>query len=216
MKKGVIFDMDGVLVDNRDAHFEAFIEFCHEYGIELDRDKLTYLFGMTNDEILPAILPAELIEEKGLKTLADEKEAVYRRIYAKKIAPVKGLIPFLNELKAAGFKLGVGSSGNTQNVNFVLDACGIKKYFSAIVNGDMITKGKPDPEVFLLNAEKLGLRPEECVVIEDSFAGIKAARNAGMSVIAMATTFAPEQHKDYDLLVKDFTELSVEKIKSLD
>lgn len=215
MKKGVIFDMDGVLVDNRDAHFDAFIEFCHTYGIELDRDKLTCLFGMTNDEILPAILPAELIEEKGLKTLADEKEAVYRRIYAKSIAPVNGLIPFLKELKAAGFKLAVGSSGNTQNVNFVLNACGIKEYFNVIVNGDMITKGKPDPEIFLLDAKKLGLKPEECVVIEDSFAGIKAARNAGMSVIAMATTFPPEQHEDYDLLVNDFTELSVEKINSL-
>ncbi len=196
MKKGVIFDMDGVLVDNRDAHFEAFIIFCHEYGLELDRQKLDSLFGMTNEEIIPAILPADLIAKKGLKALGDEKEAVYRRIYAETIEPTKGLIPFLQELKAAGIKTAVGSSGNTENVNYVLEKCNIAQYFDAIANGDMITKGKPDPEVFLLAAEKMGLKPSECVVIEDSFAGIKAARNANMSVIAMATTFPPEKNKD--------------------
>jgi len=215
MKKGVIFDMDGVLVDNRNAHFEAFIEFCRRYGVHVDHAALDRLFGMSNEEILPAILPAEIIKAKGIRALADEKEELYREIYAKTIAPVKGLVDFLKALKRAGIKIGLGSSGNTPNVDYVLEKCGITGYFDAIANGDMIRRGKPDPEVFLLAAKKMGLKPEECVVIEDSFAGIEAARRAGMDVVAMATTFPPEAHKDYDLLIRDFTEISVEQIERL-
>lgn len=207
--------MDGVLVDNRQAHIDSFIEFCKIYDVEVDQDKLIDMFGMTNAEIMPALLPAELVARKGIPALSEEKEAVYRKLYAKTIEPVNGLVDFLKALQAERFKLAVGSSGMAANVDFVLEKCGISEYFDVIVNGEMVTRGKPDPEIYLRAANLLGLNPEECVVVEDSFAGIEAGRAAGASIVAMATTFPEEQHEDYDLLVSDFTGLSVDKIRNL-
>lgn len=217
MVKGVIFDMDGVLIDNRDVHFEAFMIFCKRHGFECDMEKLLPLFGKGNDEIIPALVPAEYIEKEGIQPLADEKEQIYREIISDKIAPAPGLITLLDDLKDNGIKCAVGSSGPTANVNFVLEKCGITGYFDSIANGDMVEHAKPDPAVFILAAEKMGLRPSECVVIEDAFAGIEAAHRAGCKVIAMATTYPIEKlaEVETDMLIKGFGELSYDIISRL-
>ena len=206
--------MDGVLVDNRDAHVEAFRQILAEYGAEFSLEKFMPSFGMTNDQIFKLIAP-ELLVEKGVDELAEAKERRYREIFEKTIAPTPGLVDFLKDLKAHGIKTAVGSSGNTPNVNFVLERCKIASYFDAIANGVMITKGKPDPEVYLLAAKLLGLKPEECVVVEDAHVGILAARRAGMKVVALATTYPRESHHDYDILADDFRELSYKDIEKL-
>ncbi len=217
MRRGVIFDMDGVLVDNRDIHMEAFRILCKKYDIDLPREKLFSVFGMGNDEIFPILLPKKLIEEKGIRPLAEEKEAIYRKIFEETITPTPGLVPFLHALKKEGFRTAVGSSGMAANVRFVLEKCHIADCFDAIVNGDMVTHCKPDPEIFLTASRLLGVPPSQCVVIEDSFAGIQAARNAGMAVIAMATTFSKEKlaSTDNDLIVSDFTPLTPRIVQSL-
>ena len=147
--------------------------------------------------------------------LSLEKEQLYRSNFEKSIAPTRGLVDFLKSLKAHGIRISVGSSGNTRNVNFVLSRCQIAEYFDADANGDMISHGKPDPEVYLLAAKLLGLDPSECVVIEDAPVGIEAARRAGMAAVALATTFTRDQIPDYDILVDDFTQLSYEQIMQL-
>ena len=104
----------------------------------------------------------------------------------------------------------VGSSGPKDNVEFVLDKCGISDYFDVRISGDMVTRCKPDPEIFLTAASKLGLAPEECVVFEDAVAGVAAARAAGMKVVAIASTHTAEElaaNTSPDLIVKDFSEL---------
>ena len=218
MVKTVIFDMDGVLVDNRDIHIEAFVVFCKRYGIDISTTELLKHFGKGNDEILPVVLPQHIIDQKGLDVLADEKEEIYREIFEKTIKPTSGLIEFLKDLKKMGIKMGVGSSGQSANVNFVLERCGISTFFDVIANGDMVTKCKPDPEVFILAANLLGTKPEECVVIEDSFAGIEAAHSAGMKVIAMATTYSQEELKGqskFDMIVDDFRELTADIVSKI-
>ena len=214
MIKGVIFDMDGVLVDNRDAHIEAFEIICRKYGVPFDREKFMPTFGMTNDLILERLMP-EVIKTTDWKKIAVEKENIYREIFERTIAPAKGLVDFLKAPKKEGYKTAVGSSGNTPNVNFVLDRCGIAGYFDAIANGDMITRGKPDPEVYLLAAKKLELAPGECIVVEDAPVGIRAARSAGESVVAIASTFRREDLSDYDILIDDFTQITPEDIRNL-
>lgn len=211
MIQGVIFDMDGVLVDNRDAHIEAFRITCDKYGVAFDREKFMPSFGMTNDLILNIIMP-EVIRTVDWRQIADEKEVIYREIFERTIAPANGLIQFLQGLKAKGIKIAVGSSGNTPNVNFVLTRCGIGEYFDAIANGDMITHGKPDPEVYLLAAQKLNLKPEACLVVEDAPVGIQAARSAGMAVMAVASTFRREDLTDYEILIDNFTQVTPEDI----
>jgi len=217
MRKAVIFDMDGVLVDNYEAHINAFALLCERNGIPFARETLDKLFGKGNEEIMPVLLPPELIQRKGLAALSDEKEAFYRELYADTIEPMRGLMPFLHALRAAGVKTAVGSSGMKKNVDFVLERCGIADCFDAVVSGDMVSRCKPDPEIYLKNAELLGLEPAECVVIEDSPAGIESANRAGMAVVALTTTFPYEKiaTTKTDLIVPDFTPLTPAVIRRL-
>lgn len=214
MIRGVIFDMDGVLVFNRDAHIEAFEVICRKYGVPFSRKEFMPTFGMTNDQILAKLMP-EVIKKMDWHKIAAEKEEIYREIFERTIAPAPGLVDFLKALKNDGFKTAVGSSGNTPNVNFVLSRCGITPYFDAIANGDMITHGKPDPEVYLLAAKKLNLDPAECIVAEDAPVGIEAARRAGCAVMAIASTFERSALSDYDLLIDDFTQISTNDLRNL-
>lgn len=206
MKKAVIFDMDGVLVDNDKVHVESFTIFCARYGVKMSEEIFAQCAGMGNDDIIPALFGRAMSKDE-IASMSLEKEAVYREIYAETIKPLDGLVELLKELKAQGIKIAVGSSGITENVDYVLDMCGIRGYFDAISNGDMVSKAKPNPEVFLLAAKLMGVEPTDCVVFEDSFAGIKAARAAGMKVIAVATTHPRDKHSDYDQLIDNFTQI---------
>mgnify|MGYP001768641411 CR=1 FL=1 len=158
--------MDGVLVNNTQAHVKAFEIFCERYGVEDWQHKLQTAFGMGNDDIMRLILPEEIIREKGMKALGEEKEAIYREVYAPEIRPVRGLVELLEELRRRGIRCAVGSSGCRENVDFVLSNCGITDYFSCIVSGDRVTRCKPDPEIYLLAAEGLHLPSAECLVFE--------------------------------------------------
>ena len=109
MIKAAIFDMDGTLVDNTSAHIRAFELFCARYGVEEWRRKLDSAFGMGNDDIMRLIMPEEVIREKGLPALAEEKEAIYRELYAPEIVPVPGLVGLLEKLRDAGIRCAVGS-----------------------------------------------------------------------------------------------------------
>ena len=130
MKKAAIFDMDGTLVANSPIHIRAFEIFCARYGVTDWREKLANGFGMGNDDIMRLILPEEIIREKGMKALGEEKEAIYREVYAPEIRPVRGLVELLEELRRRGIRCAVGSSGCRENVDFVLGNCGIADYFS--------------------------------------------------------------------------------------
>ncbi len=211
MKKAALFDMDGTLVDNTLAHMRAFEIFCARYGVTGWKEKLSQAFGMGNDDIMRLIMPAELIRERGLASLAEEKEAIYREIYAPEIRPVKGLVPLLESLRAAGVRCAVGSSGCRANVDFVLEKCRIGEFFDARISGDRVTRCKPDPEIYLTAAAALGMAPADCVVFEDAKAGIESARRAGVGrVVALATTLPREvleREMDADVIGTTFADL---------
>ena len=217
MLKGLLFDMDGVLVNNLEVHRAAFAEFFRRYGVERSFDELSRVFGKGNDDIMGELMPKEVVERVGVRELGYEKEAIYREIYAPIIEPQPGLLAFLSEAEEAGLRSAVGSSGYRVNVDFVLDKCRIRSYFEAIVAGDEVTRCKPDPEIYLTAAAKLGLKPEECVVFEDAEAGIEAAKRAGIKVVALATTFSREflEGTEADAIVDDFREVSVKMLQQL-
>lgn len=212
MKKAAIFDMDGTLVANSPIHIRAFEIFCARYGVTDWREKLANGFGMGNDDIMRLILPEEVIASRGLQALADEKEAIYREIYAPEIRPVAGLRDLLLRLRALGIRCAVGSSGCRANVDFVLERCGIAEFFDARISGDAVTRCKPDPEIYLKAAEALDVTPGECIVFEDAKAGIEAARRAGAGrIVALATTLPRETllaEADADRIVDDFTQVT--------
>lgn len=191
--RAAIFDMDGTLVDNSSVHVRAFEIFCDRYGVRDWQQKLANAFGMGNDDIMRMIFPEEVIRERGLQALADEKEAIYREIYAPEIEPITGLRELLERLRAAGIRCAVGSSGCRQNVDFVLEKCGIADFFEVKIAGDMVNRCKPDPEIYLTAAHALGLSPAECVVFEDAKAGIEAADRAGVGrIVVISTTLSEE------------------------
>ena len=212
MKKAALFDMDGTLVDNSPVHVRAFEIFCARYGVTDWKEKLADSFGMGNDDIMRAVMPEEIIREKGLAALADEKEAIYREIYAPDLHPVEGLVELLERLRAAGVRCAVGSSGCKANVDFVLEKCAIGPYFDAKISGDTVTRCKPDPEIYLTAAAALGVAPADCVIFEDAKAGLEAARRAGAGRIVALTTTLPrtvlERETPADMIVNNFAELT--------
>lgn len=217
MLKGILFDMDGVLVNNLEVHRAAFAEFFRRYGVERSFDELSRVFGKGNDDIMGELMPRDVVERVGIRELGYEKETIYRELYAPIITPQPGLLEFLAESEREGLRCAVGSSGYRANVDFVLDKCHIERYFEAAVAGDEVTRCKPDPEIYLTAAAKLGLKAEECIVFEDAEAGIEAAKRAGMKVVALATTFSRKflATTDADLIINDFRDIDVATLRAL-
>ncbi len=211
MIKGIIFDMDGVLVVNDHAHSEAFVIWSQRHNITLPEGFLSSYYGKGNDEIFRGIVGPEVSDE-DISKFGAEKEEIYREVYSKSIAPTPGLIETLTELKRRGIKMAVGSSAIIENVDFVLDSLGIREYFSAISHSGLVERAKPAPDIFLLAAKLMELEPSECFVFEDAFAGVRAARSAGMKVGVLATSFSREQHNHYDIIADDFTGISIDEI----
>lgn len=209
--------MDGVLVNNLDVHRQAFAEFFRHYNVTPTLGDLSRLFGRGNDDIMGDLMPKDIVECVGIRELGNQKEAIYREIYAPTIKPQEGLVAFLAECERCGLRCAVGSSGYRANVDFVLEKCNIERYFAAIVAGDEVTRCKPDPEIYLTAAAKLGLEPKDCVVLEDAEAGIEAAKRAGIKVVALATTFKRDflERTDADLIIDDFRDLSVADLRRL-
>lgn len=215
MIRAALFDMDGTLVANTPYHLRAFAIFCERYGVTDWEAKLTKVFGMGNEDILGLIMP-DAVRKKGIEALADEKEAIYREIYAPDIRPVEGLVELLPALRAAGIRCAVGSSGCKANVDFVLEKCAIEPYFDARISGDSVSRCKPDPEIYLTAAAALGVTPAECVVFEDAKAGIEAARRAGAGrIVALATTLSRaelEREEGLFAIIDRFNDLDLETL----
>ena len=211
MKKAALFDMDGTLVDNTAAHIRAFEIFCDRYGVTDWKERLSRGYGMGNDDIMRLIMPEAIIRVKGTAALAEEKEAIYRELYAPEIRPVEGLRELLAALHDRGVRCAVGSSGCRKNVDFVLEKCDIGAWFEARISGDAVTRCKPDPEIYLTAAAAAGTDPADCVVFEDAKAGIESARRAGVGrIVALATTLPREvleRETDADRVIDTFADL---------
>ncbi len=211
MKYAAIFDMDGVIVDNMSYHAKAWEVFFNRYHPPMEFEKFMQHFGRTNRDLFGVLFDRELTEDE-VERYGDEKEALYREVYASHVEPVPGLIDFLKTLKANGFLTAVATSAPRVNLDFVFDHLPIQPLFDAAVDSSDVTIGKPDPEIFLKAAAKLNCAAAQCIVFEDSFAGIQSGKNAGMKVVGVATSHAPEKLQDTDLVICDFLEISVAEI----
>lgn len=209
MKKAILFDMDGVLVDNRDYHLEAFRRLFACHGLSATHEQMLSSFGKVNQQIFDDTFGRGRFTPEQIAALGAEKEEIYRELFERNIAPAPGLVPLLEGLRARGIRMAVGSSGPRRNVDYVLERCRIAGFFDAIADGDMIRRGKPDPEVFLLAASLLGIAPADCIVFEDAVVGVQAGKSAGMTVVAMSTTLPPAmlEGAGYDRLIASFTEI---------
>ncbi|MGI9274996.1 MAG: HAD family hydrolase [Endozoicomonas sp.] len=186
--KAVLFDMDGVIVDNNDYHRQAWKLFLKRHGFEIsDEEYNRRISGRVNSELM-RMLFGEHLGDIEVTTLGEEKEQIFRELYEHHLRPLNGLHDFLKLLKRAGFRLAVGTSAPVSNMDFIVDGLGIRDCFDTLVHQGMIERGKPDPQIYQICMERLGVQPEESLVIEDSLAGIKAGLAAGADVIGVTTT----------------------------
>lgn len=193
---GVIFDMDGVLVASGRAHAESWRIAARRSGKEVSSDLFSRVFGMRSAEIIKIIWGDDLSPE-DIKHHDDVKEDAYRDLIRGMVPLTVGVRECLTSLQQAGFKLAVGTSGPPENLELVLAEGMLFDFFSATVNGFEIERGKPNPDVFLLAAERLGVPANRCVVVEDAPVGFEAAKAAGMPVIGLVGTH-PREKLDED------------------
>lgn len=206
MIKGAIFDMDGVVVDNHRFHLKAWMAFSEKYKFKLNEEIYRDTFnGKTNADLFSMIFGK--ISSQQMEAYAQEKEGLYQKLYASEMRAHKGLLDFLDFLKKQRIKIALGTSAPTQNVDFTLDGLKLRHYFEVIVDGTQVDKGKPDPQVYQLCAMKLGLDPKDCVVFEDSLAGLESGDRAGCKIVGVATSHVAFELKvKTDLIIHDFTE----------
>jgi beta-phosphoglucomutase len=211
-----IFDMDGTLIDNTPYHFKSWQALFKKYG-KGGITKHTYYTEISGVPVLDTIrrLFGEGRDEAGLKELLEEKEEFYRQAYAPFVAPINGLENFLMELKNARIKMAMATSATVQDIDFILNRIPIRADFDEIVNSTMVSKPKPNPQIFLKAAEKLNRLPANCVVFEDSLAGIKAANDAGMKVVAITTGHPAADLHAVDMVIDDYSQLTVQKLAAL-
>jgi len=212
---GFLLDMDGVVCHNMPAHEEAWTAFFRDHGITIDlRDFRENTMGMPTREVLRYYFKREVPPEEA-HAAAVVKETLYRKLYLPQRAPAAGLMPFLKGARAGGYRVGLGTGSKDDNVTFILDGLELRPWFDAVVDGGMVTKGKPDPETFLILADALKVSPKDCVVFEDSLLGEEAARRAGMQVVAITTSHRPDEFKHAGLKARDFSGLSPAKAAAL-
>lgn len=202
--EAVIFDLDGTLIDNNAFHLKTWKQYLTKMGRDIsDEEYNANINGRTNKDVIQYIYQTDLNEEESLN-YSLEKEALYREIYAPHIMPVKGLIPFLETLHSKNIPMAIATSGIQPNIDFMFENIPIKKYFKTVVNSSHIKKGKPDPEIYLKTASILGVPPINCLVFEDAVVGINSALDAGMKVIAIATTHPKEELLGADLIIENY------------
>lgn len=192
MIKGLIFDMDGTLIQNMPYHMKAFNVLAERLGYQMLQPVTNKFYGRHNDEIFSAIAPQWIIDKYGLQYLSDEKEAIYRELYAGNVRLTDGLEELIADAKSKGVKCYIGSAGPRVNLELVWNGAELDDKIDGYICGDDIVNFKPHPEVFLKSCEAMGVSPEECVVFEDAISGIKAGWAAGCKVVALSTTATVE------------------------
>ena len=217
MIKGLIFDMDGTLIQNMPYHMKAFSTLAERLGYQMLQPVTNKFYGRHNDEIFLAIAPQWVIDKYGLQYLSDEKEAIYRELYAGKVCLTDGLAELLAEAKAKGVKCYVGSAAPRLNIDLIWNGAQLDDKIDGCVCGDDVVNFKPHPEIFLKCCEGMGLAPEDCVVFEDAISGIKAGWAAGCKVVALSSTATPEALAvdGVEHIIPDFKGMTLESLEKM-
>ena len=211
--QAVIWDLDGVILDSADEHRRAWQRLAREEGIPMTDADFWATFGKRNDDIFASLwgnLPPAQV-----KILSDRKELYFRELIRESAAPLPGAIELMSELRDAHFDQALASSTPVENIDLIADVLGLKRYFSILVSGETVAKGKPAPDIFLKAAAVLHMHPSVCLVIEDAVAGVEAAHAAGMRCIAVAGNRDLPGLRKAELTARDLTEVDVRRIQQL-
>jgi beta-phosphoglucomutase family hydrolase len=212
--KVVIWDMDGVIADTAPYHLKAWQEVFREKGLNFTGEDFRHTFGQRNDTIIKSALGGE-ISRHEIDAIANEKEESFRRRIKQKLKPLPGVIELMTSLKKRGFQMALASSAPIENIQLVIETLGMNDCFQSIICDRDVTEGKPSPQVFLLAAERLGVEPKDCIVIEDAVAGVTAAKRAGMYCLAVTGTHPRHSLTEADLVVDTLEAVSANNLEGL-
>ncbi len=211
----VIFDMDGVICHTNPYHTKAYQKFLAKRNLyPTEEDFVQHMYGKNNRYILNHFLGREIGEAEFVE-LENEKEELFREIYAEEIAQIDGFLDFLDKLKAAGFKTGVATSAPSSNLHLIMEALDFESKMESMLASENVSKHKPDPEIYLKSAANLEVPVENCIVFEDSHSGVSAAINAGMKVVGVLSSHTEDELPPCQLYIKDYMDITVKDIQEI-
>lgn len=212
--RAVIWDMDGVLVDTAPFHLKTWQEAFRKKGVTFTEDDFRRVFGQRADAIVRNTL-SQALSQNEVDTIVEQKNMNFRQAARHSIKPLPGAIELIKLLAESGFRIALASSAPVENIRLLTETLGIYHLFQSIISGRDVPESKPSPQLFLLAARRLGVDPENCVVIEDAIAGVTAARRAGMHCVAVTSTNAREHLQEADLIVDTLKSVTVEELEKL-
>ena len=212
----IIFDMNGVIVDDEPIQQRAWLEYGKRHNISITEQELRARMGRTAKENFRSLYNRE-ISDSEYEKFSNERLDIAIELFKKNPKLVNGVKNLLDDLLSNDIPMAVATSARKRYLDFILDDFELRKYFTTVITGEDVTKGKPNPEVFLKAAKGLNAESRSCIVVEDTPNGIKAGKAANMKVVAITTTFAPKELSGVgaDLVIKDFNELSVDRLRTL-
>jgi HAD superfamily hydrolase (TIGR01509 family) len=212
--KAFLFDLNGTMIDDMQYHIEAWHGILNNLGANISMEQVKEECYGKNNELLERVFPGRFTEAEK-NSMSFEKEKQYQERFAPKLKLVDGLHNFLDKAYTAGIKMAIGSAAIMFNIDFVLDGLGIRKYFDVIVSADDVTNSKPDPETYILCAERLGIDAAGCLVFEDVPKGVEAALHADMDAVVITTMHSKEEFENCSNVTRfigDFTDGSLLKL----
>ncbi len=209
MLRALLFDMNGVVVDDMGFHERAWMAMAERHGRALTRDEFRrQMSGRRNRDNLRHLFGESLTDEQ-MRTYQAEKEGAYRDSFRPYLAALPGLVALLEASRDAGVHVALATSAPVENIDFVLDGLDLRRWFEVVVGEAEVRKAKPDPEIYLTAAARLRVPPAECVAFEDSLAGVASAVAAKMPVVGVTTTHSADELRECALVVRDFCGLTV-------
>ena len=212
--KAVIWDMDGVIADTAPYHFRAWQDVFQKHGKEYSKAAFSENFGKRNDAIIKNVLGGDT-PDSLIDTIANEKEANFRKQARGNIKPLPGVIDLMTALNKDGVVQALGSSAPLENIQLIIREIGIGDYLKVIISGRDVKEGKPSPQGFLLAAEKLDVSTRDCVVIEDAVAGVAAAKRAGMKCLAVTNTNPAVKLAEADIVINSLERITLDDMTRL-
>lgn len=211
---GAIFDMDGVIVHSNPVHQQAIKIFCEQHNLSVTEQFLRErVYGRTNKEWIPEVFGQISVDQS--QKLADEKEQLFREMFTPEDHQVAGVVDFIHHLSSRDIPISLATSAPAENAKYILSRLNIKELFDTMLDSSHVEKGKPDPDIYLKASASIRQQPENCIVFEDSLAGVNSALKAGCSVIGVATTHTHSELASCHHVIDDFSGLRLEKIHEL-
>ncbi|HHY64374.1 MAG TPA: HAD family phosphatase [Clostridiaceae bacterium] len=208
MIKALIFDLDGVLIDSEPIHSQVVVDVLRDVGVTAQESEVYDFIGVRNEEMWETMKKRHGIEEPTEKLLAMQKAYKHERFFNNKLTPIDGVLDLLRAAKRKGLSIALATSSPRYFAKYILKAIKAAVFFDDLVTSDEVSRGKPEPEVFLKAADAVGVLPEECLVIEDAYYGVLAAKRAGMKCIGFKNPNSGNQ----DLSMADYVVTSLRDI----